>query len=180
MNVPQILTNLHAHVPDSDLVHVIVETPRGHRNKLNYDEQRGLFRLSKVLPLGATFPYEFGFIPSTRADDGDPVDILVMMDEPTFPGCLLTVRLLGVIEAEQTEKKKTVRNDRLIGMLDTKYNPAEFHSLKDLSKSQVDEIEHFFISYNTMEGRRFEPTGRYGPEKALALVEQYGIPAEIA
>src|SRR5262249_26353611 len=111
--------------PATGLVHVIVDTPKGSRNKFKYDEALGLFRLGKVLPLGSSFPYDFGFIPATRAEDGDPVDILVFADEPTFCGCLVTVRLLGVIEAEQTEKGQTVRNDRLVGIVETPYNRPE-------------------------------------------------------
>ena len=88
-------------------------------NKFKYEEHVGLFRLSKVLPLGASFPYDLGFVPSTRADDGDALDVLVLMDAPAFTGCLVTVRMLGVIEAEQTEKGKTVRNDRLIAAVET-------------------------------------------------------------
>jgi inorganic pyrophosphatase len=165
------LTHLPARDPGSGLVHVVVDTPRGSRNKFKYDEKLGLFRLSKVLPLGACFPYDFGFIPSTRAGDGDPVDVLVLADEPAFPGCLLPVRLLGVIRAEQTEKGKTVQNDRLLGVVETPYNPPMARSLDELPASRLDEIEHFFVSYNRAEGREFRPTGREGPEVAEELVE---------
>ena len=108
MTNPRGLTHLAAWDAGSGLVNVVVEAPRGSRNKYKYDERHGLFRLSKVLPLGACFPYDFGFIPSTRAEDGDPVDVLVLTEEPAFAGCVLPVRLLGVIEAEQTEGGKTV------------------------------------------------------------------------
>src|SRR5438045_736720 len=131
MNTLQELTRLRARDPDSGLVHVIIDTPKGSRNKFKYDEQLGLFRLGKVLPLGTSFPYDFGFIPSTRAEDGDPLDVLVLMDEPAFSGCLLAVRLLGVIQAEQTEQGKTVRNDRLIGMAETPYNRPDVTSLDE-------------------------------------------------
>src|SRR5437588_699981 len=97
----QAQTHLEARDPASGLVHVVIDTPRGSRNKFKYDEKLGLFRLSKVLPLGSCFPYDFGFIPSTRAGDGDALDVLVLMDEPAFTGCLLRVRLIGVLQAEQ-------------------------------------------------------------------------------
>jgi inorganic pyrophosphatase len=171
MTAPQGLARLRPRDPDSGLVHVIIDTPKGSRNKFKYDEELGLFRLAKVLPLGAYFPYDFGFIPSTRAEDGDPLDLLVVMDEPAFCGCLVTVRLLGVIEAEQTEKGKTVRNDRLIGAAETKYHVPDLHSLDDLGKSRLDEIEHFFVSYNQAEGRRLKPLARRGPKDAEKLVE---------
>src|SRR5919205_292634 len=109
------LETLPAFDQDGNL-RVIVETPKGSRNKFKYEPDLGLFRLSGVLPLGTTFPFDFGFVPCTSAPDGDPLDVLVLMDEPAFAGCLLTARLIGVIEADQTEDGQTVRNDRLIGV----------------------------------------------------------------
>src|SRR5436305_10642632 len=85
------------------LVQVVIETPRGSRNKYKYDEERHLFRLNNVLPAGSSFPYDFGYIPGTKADDGDPLDVLVLMDQPAFTGCLIEARIIGVLEAEQTE-----------------------------------------------------------------------------
>src|SRR5690349_2923335 len=97
-------------------VQVIIETPRGCRSKFKYDSERDLFSLHKVLPMGAVFPYDFGFIPSTLGEDGDPLDVLVLMDESVFPGVLVGVRLIGAIAAEQTEKDTSVRNDRLLAV----------------------------------------------------------------
>src|SRR5689334_2298163 len=97
-------------------IDVIIETPKGSRNKFKYDSTSRMFKLSKVLPEGMMFPYDFGFVPSTIGDDGDPLDILVLMDEPTFPGCLLECRLIGVIEAEQEENHEKERNDRLVAV----------------------------------------------------------------
>jgi inorganic pyrophosphatase len=87
------LTDMQARV--GHRLNVIVETPRGSRNKFTYERDLGVFRLGKQLPAGAVFPYDFGFIPSTRAGDGDPLDALVLLDTPTFPGCLVRSRLLG-------------------------------------------------------------------------------------
>ncbi|HYY41561.1 MAG TPA: inorganic diphosphatase, partial [Pyrinomonadaceae bacterium] len=95
---------------ESGDVHVIIETPQGSRNKFNYDEQLDLFKLGGVLPLGAVFPFDFGFVPATLGGDGDPLDVLVLMDEAAFTGCLVLTRLIGVIEAEQTEEGETERN----------------------------------------------------------------------
>src|SRR5215208_5286440 len=97
-------------------LNVVIDTPKGSRNKFKYDEALGLFRLSGVLPAGAVFPFDFGYIPSTEGGDGDPLDVLVLMDEPVFVGCLVPSRLLGLIEADQTENGKTTRNDRLIAV----------------------------------------------------------------
>jgi inorganic pyrophosphatase len=85
---------------DSDLLVVVIETPKGSRNKYAYDPDEHIFELKRVLPAGMAFPYDFGFVPSTLGGDGDPLDVLVLMDEPAFPGCKLKCRVIGVIEEE--------------------------------------------------------------------------------
>ncbi len=156
---------------DGDLCNVIVETPKGSRNKFDYDPELGLFRLGGVLPLGAVFPFDFGFVPSTLGGDGDPLDVLVIMDEPAFTGCLVTVRLLGLIEAEQTEQGETTRNDRLIAVAANSRSHRDVHSLAQINANRVDEIEHFFVSYNAIKGKQFTPLGRFGPDRARRVVE---------
>jgi inorganic pyrophosphatase len=151
---------------------VIVDTPKGSRNKFAWDEKRELFELSGVLPAGAVFPYDFGFIPKTRGEDGDALDVLILMDEPAFTGCLVECRLLGAIEAEQTENGKTERNDRLIAVSAKSRTHGHIGKLGDLNKEMVDEIEHFFVSYNAAKGKQFKPLRRSGPERARELVEQ--------
>src|SRR5436190_20682015 len=101
---------------DRDIIHVVIETPKGSRNKYAFDPDERIFRLKKVLPVGMAFPYDFGFVPSTKAEDGDPVDVLVLMDEPAFPGCLLECRLVGIIEAEQKDSSNKERNDRIVAI----------------------------------------------------------------
>ncbi len=160
--------------PDSGRLNVVVDTPKGSRNKYKFDEQSGQWKLSKVLPLGMSFPADFGFIPSTQGEDGDPVDVLLLMDEPAFPGCVVSARLIGVIEAEQTEAGKTVRNDRLVAVVETLYNPAEYSSLDQVNRHRLDEIEHFFVAYNQMEGRQFQPLARRNADRAQRLLEAAG------
>lgn len=155
---------------DDGLYNVVVDTPRGSRNKYKLDHKQGVWRLAKILPLGMAFPYDFGFIPSTKGEDGDPIDVLVLSETSSFVGCVLPVLLIGVIRAEQTDDKKTVRNDRLIGVIQTKNNPPAIRSLNELTGSQLNEIEHFFISYNEVEGRIFKNLGRGGLEKAAELL----------
>jgi inorganic pyrophosphatase len=157
---------------DSGDLNVVIDTPKGNRNKFAWDEKRQLFELSGVLPAGAVFPYDFGFIPHTRGGDGDPLDVLVLMDEPAFTGCLVHARLLGVIEAEQTEKGDTNRNDRLIAVASKSRTNSDLKSLDDLNPELLEEIEHFFISYNTIKGKKFKPLGRFGPERAKKLVKR--------
>jgi inorganic pyrophosphatase len=100
------ITTLPPFVPGSDHLHVIIETPKGCRNKYAYDDKRESFVLKSVLPKGTVFPFDFGSIPGTKGEDGDPLDVLVLMDEPAFTGCLMEARLIGVIEATQTDGKK--------------------------------------------------------------------------
>src|ERR1700733_8508052 len=124
------------------LLQVIIETPAGSRNKFAYDPDQGIFTLKKVLPAGMSFPYDFGFLPRTIAGDGDPIDVLVLMDEPAFAGCLLCARLIGVIEGEQTEAgKKPNRNDRLLMIADATHTYANIKKISDLPKSFLKELE---------------------------------------
>ena len=158
---------------DDGTLNVVIETAKGSRNKIAFDPKRELYELSGVLPAGASFPYDFGFIPSTIGEDGDPVDVLVMMDEPVFAGCLVRCRLLGVITARQTERDgEAMRNDRLIAVSTRSATHEELHSLDDLSDALLHQIEHFFISYNDATGKHFEVLGRKGPRAARTLVEE--------
>ena len=157
----------------SGTVEVTIETPAGSRSKYRYDEERQVFVLHKMLPLGAAFPFDFGFLPGTRAEDGDPLDVLVLSEEPAFPGCIVPVRLLGVIEAEQRQKDgKTIRNDRLIGKPQTKKIQPRERSFADLPDGLLDQIEHFFAAYNRAEGRAFIPLARRGPAVAERLIAE--------
>ncbi len=155
---------------DKGIVNVIIETPRGSQNKFDYDPKLKTFRLSKTLPMGTVFPFDFGFIPETMGADGDPLDMLVVMEEPAFPGCLISVRLLGVLEATQKGKGKKIRNDRLVGVSDCSILYGSIKKLDDLNKSMVQEIENFFIDYNKHEGKEFSPIGWKDKKKALNLI----------
>lgn len=153
-------------------INAIIDTPKGSRNKFKFDEKIGMFKLGGPLPLGAVFPFDFGYVPSTKADDGDALDILILMDEPAFVGCLVPAKLIGVIEAEQTEDGRTTRNDRLIAVAADSRNHSEVRFLGDLNSNLVHEIERFFISYNDTKGKKFTVLGRSGPEAARALIEK--------
>ena len=158
---------------DEEGLNVVIETPKGSRNKYDYDERLGLFKLGGVLTSGASFPFDFGFVPSTLGGDGDPLDVLVLMDEPAFAGCLVRTRLVGVIEAEQTERDgETTRNDRLIGVAADSRLHTRVRTLEQIGATLLEEVEHFFVSYNQIKGKTFKPLGRFGPERALQLVEE--------
>src|SRR3984957_7074506 len=129
-------------------VQVVIETPKGSRNKYAFDAGQEVFQLKKVLPAGMAFPYDFGFVPSTKAEDGDPVDVLVLMDEPAFPGCLLKCRLIGIIEGEEGKGKELVRNDRIVAIEVENHSYARVRHVKDLGEQFVRELEDFFVNYH--------------------------------
>jgi inorganic pyrophosphatase len=173
----KILTQIPAFDSDGNL-NVVVETPKNSRNKYAYDEEFGVFQFKAVLPEGSSFPYDFGFIPSTLGEDGDPLDVLVLLDVSLPVGCLLSARPLGVIEAEQREKDgKVERNDRLLAVATKARTHAHVHRVEDLRPGVLDEVEAFFTHYNALSGKGFTPVGRGGPERARALVEA-GIAAQ--
>jgi inorganic pyrophosphatase len=166
------IDNIPAREPGSKRVHVIIDTPAGSRNKYKYDSELMMFRISRILPEGSVFPYDFGFIPGTRAEDGDPLDVMLLGLAPTFPGCVVTARLLGVLRAQQVEKRRQVRNDRLIAVAETPVNRSTMKGLNSISSEQLRAIEHFFVSYNLFQGRNFRISGRGGARMAEALVTE--------
>ena len=163
MNIPALT--------DDGLVRVLIDTAQGSCNKYKYDAELGLFKLSHVLPGGMHFPFDFGSIPGTAAADGDALDVVVLSQTPSFVGCLMTVRLIGVIEAEQTEKRRTIRNDRLLAVAQTPVNRPAVRQLRQLPKITLDELEQFFVNYNRAHGRQFKPLGRRGPRAAKRLLD---------
>ena len=167
-----VFENLEPFDSETDELNVIIDTPKGSRNKFKFDEKLGLFKLGGVLAVGHFFPFDFGYIPKTLGGDGDPLDVLVLMDEPAFVGCLIPSRLIGVIEAEQTEEGKTERNDRLIAVASNSRVHKDIKSINDLNSTLVDEIEHFFVSYNQAKEKEFKPLGRSAARKARDVVEE--------
>jgi inorganic pyrophosphatase len=157
--------------PKQGVCKAIIETPKGRRNKFDYDPEFRMFKLGGLLPEGMAFPFDFGFIPSTLGDDGDPLDVMVLMDEPAHVGCLLDVRIIGVIEADQIEKGKTTENDRLMAVAIHSYNHQNINALNDVDQTLLDQVEQFFISYNKSRGKKFEVKGRHGPKRAAQRIE---------
>lgn len=168
---PSLYSELPPLDPDTGHLNVLIDTAKGSRNKFKYNEAFGLFKLSGVMPAGAVFPFDFGYVPGTLGEDGDPVDVLVLMDEAAYVGAWIPVRLIGVIEAEQTEAGKTERNDRLIGVTTVSRSHVDVTDLGQLNANLVNEIEHFFVSYNEVKGKEFKPLGRSGPGRARELLE---------
>lgn len=159
------------------LLQVIVETPAGSRNKFAYDPDQGIFTVKKVLPAGMVFPWDFGFLPQTIAPDGDPIDVLLLMDEPAFPGIAVRARLIGVIEGEQIGKekgggKRKNRNDRLVAVAEVAHRYAKIRRLKDLPHKWIEELENFFVNYHRLEGREYRLLGCKGADAATKLIEK--------
>jgi len=168
-----LLTLPHRLDRDRRTVRAIVETPSGHRSKFNYCAESGLFELHGVLPAGMAFPMAFGFVPNTLGEDGDPIDIILLADEPLPVGCLASATLLGVVEAEQTERDgRSFRNDRLIGRTEQSRLYADVHDLDCLGPALVAELTRFFETYNQLKGKKFEVKAVSDPERACALIEE--------
>lgn len=157
---------------DQQGIEVVIETPRNCRNKYTWDKKSKAFKLTKILPAGAVFPFDFGFIPGTKGEDGDPLDVLVIMDEPAYPGCVVECFMAGMLRAKQTEKGETVQNDRLIGIALVSNTYKDLRSIRDLNPRVREEIAHFFISYNEQAGKKFEPQGWADAEEAMASIDK--------
>ena len=159
-------------IGQTELVNAIIETPKGSRNKYTYDLANDLCKLKRALPAGLMFPFDFGFIPSTLADDGDPMDILVLTDAPTFPGCLVECKVLGIIKVEQEKKGGQVRNDRVIALHVESRMFGSVSHINELEDGLIKEIINFFESYNNSSGDVFKPLGNGGPLEAIELIKK--------
>jgi inorganic pyrophosphatase len=153
------------------LLNVVVETQKECRNKYAFDEDLKSFRLKKILPFGMVFPYDFGFIPGTEGDDGDPLDAMILMDNPVFPGCVIRARLVGVIQGEQHENGKAERNDRFVAVEPTCREFKEVVDLVSLDQQLISEVQEFFVQYNRLEGRKYKLLGCAGASKAKKMVK---------
>lgn len=157
---------------DSGDFTVVIETPKGSRNKYKYDPKSGVIRLSAILAEGLAFPYDFGFFPSTRGEDGDPLDVLLFLDTAVPAGCVATARLIGVLEVEQREKRKPrIRNDRFFAVATHAHSHQRLKHLDDLRPHLLPEIESFFAHYAGLEGKELNVLRRRGPKQARKLLK---------
>ncbi|TWB12440.1 inorganic pyrophosphatase [Nitrospirillum amazonense] len=171
-HVPAI-DRLPAFDADSGLVNTVLETPKGCAAKIKYLAGQGLFTLSYLLPPGQVFPHNFGFIPGTEGQDGDPLDLLLVTNMPLPMGLLVKTRLMGVIRAEQQDQSTsaTIRNDRVLGVPAQVLGAMADDPLPALSRQLVEDIEAFFIDYNRRRGRHFRPLGVGDADEARHIVE---------
>lgn len=158
-------------------LNVIVETPAGSRSKLKYEPDLGVFALGKFLPEGFSFPFDFGFVPGTLADDGDPLDVMLIAETGSAPGCLVPARLLGTLEAEERKRKKSgkgkpLRNDRILAVPVASRQYAELTTLDQMPAALREQIEYFLTSYGVLEGKEMRIIGLKGPAGTARLVKQ--------
>ena len=151
-------------------LNVVVETPKGSRNKFAFDPARRAFVLRKVLPEGMKFPHDFGFIPSTRGEDGDPLDVLIFLDEPTFPGCVVEVRLIGFLEGEKSEEGRKITDHRFIAVAKESRTYSDLRDIDDLNDGVLGEIEQFFENYQQEPGREYKVVARRSANEAVRLL----------
>jgi inorganic pyrophosphatase len=165
--------NIPTYVPkEKDLVFAVIETPAGIRHKFAFEPKYGIMRLKMTLAEGLMWPYDYGFIPQTLADDGDPVDVLVLNDAPTFSGCLLHVRIVGGILI----KKNGEENDRFVAcparQKGVSLKTDAFDDIDDIPKDTLEGIERFLVEYSEEEGNKITPEGRCSRKDALKRIER--------
>ena len=153
-------------------VTALIESPKGFHQKFDFDPEEQRFRLNKILPAGLMFPFDFGMIPGTKGEDGDPLDIVVIDENGTFPGCLIECRLIGALQAEQTERDgKTVRNDRFLGIPIVSQIFPDINDLNQLPDNIINQLEHFFRNYNEQASKHFRVTARLNAVRAANLIK---------
>jgi inorganic pyrophosphatase len=158
----------------SNNVDVVIETPKGSAQKYDYVPNTPFFKLSKILPSGMVFPYDFGFIPKTKGEDGDPLDVIVISEFNSFPGVIIKCRIIGGIKAEQSEEKgskKLIRNDRFLAIPKCSNIFQDVDKMDDLPKRITDDLEEFFVDYNKLEGKKFKALEKIGPKEAQRLIQ---------
>jgi inorganic pyrophosphatase len=154
-------------------VDVVIETPKGSTEKYDYDPGSHFFQLKKILPSGMVFPYDFGFIPDTKGEDGDPLDVIMISEFSSFPGIMVHCRIIGGIMAEQSEKagkKKMIRNDRFLAIPKCSNIFEKVRSIDDLPDKIMKELEVFFTNYNQIEGKEFRVVKKMDAREARKLI----------
>jgi inorganic pyrophosphatase len=157
---------------DKSHIHAVIETPRGNHCKLEYDPKHRVFTLSKPLLAGLTYPYDWGFIPSTKAEDGDPLDVLVIHDAGTYPGLLLRCTPIGVLQVLQTAKGKSERNDRIFAIPDRAPFEGDLQDVRHLPKRAIGELEKFFEATDALENKKLKFLGWHGPTHAIRTIKR--------
>jgi len=158
-------------VNDAGLHLAVIEAPADSRSKFKYQPDFDAFVLHTILPAGTSFPYAFGFVPSTLGEDGDALDIVVLADEPPPVGAVVPCRIVAILLAKQKQDGETIRNDRLLGIAHASERFADCRSKHDVSATLLDRISEFFAFYHSEQGKTFEPLGWKGRKAALAAID---------
>jgi inorganic pyrophosphatase len=156
-------------------VDVVIETPKGSAQKYDYVPNTPFFKLKKILPSGMVFPYDFGFIPKTKGEDGDPLDVIVVSEFNSFPGIIIKCRIIGGIKAEQSEEKnskKMIRNDRFLAIPKCSTIFQHVEKMDDLPKQIIEDLEEFFVDYNKLEGKKFIALDRLSAKEVERLITE--------
>ena len=156
---------------DEKHVFTVIETPRGSTCKLDFDPALGTFTLAKPLMAGLSYPYDWGFIPSTKAQDGDPLDVLIIHDAQTFPGVVLRCRPVGILRLEQKSKGKKERNDRVFAVPDRSPLETDLEDIRRLPSRAREELEQFFRATNALESKEIDVLGWRGPRNAIKTIQ---------
>ncbi|HEY4335757.1 MAG TPA: inorganic diphosphatase [Puia sp.] len=154
-------------------IEVVIETPKGSAEKYDYVPNTPFFKMKKILPAGMVFPYDFGFVPKTKGEDGDPLDVIVISEFKSFPGVIIKCRVIGGIKAEQSEEegqKKMIRNDRFLAIPKCSNIFQNVKEMEDLPKEITDQLEAFFAEYNRLEGKKFKALGKMKAKEAQGLI----------
>lgn len=154
--------------PKPGLINVLIEIPGGSKNKYEFDKDLGAFALDRVLYASVRYPFDYGFVPNTLADDGDPLDGMVIMDEPTFPGCVIAARPIGMLEMIDGGD----RDEKILCVPDKDPRYANVKSLSDVAQHRLDEIAEFFRTYKNLEKKVTEILGWKGVDEVATLVQQ--------
>jgi inorganic pyrophosphatase len=160
---------------DGDHVYAVVETPRGSRAKLEFDPKLGAFTLAKPLLAGLTYPYDWGFIPSTKAQDGDPLDVLIIHDAATYPGLVLQCKPIGVLEVLQSSNGKKERNDRMFVVPDRSPFEGDLQDIRRLPARAIEELEKFFEATDALESKKLRFLGWRGPARAIKTIKKLAL-----
>ncbi len=149
-----------------------IETPKHSNAKYNYDPHCGGFVLAKYLPVGFVFPYDFGFIPGTLGEDGDPLDVVVISEQGTFPGCILSCRVIGAIKAVQKDDAgNEIENDRFLVVPEASKILENVQRVVQLPEKLLEELQNFFVAYNKLEGRHFQLKKILSAKDAIKAIE---------
>ncbi|MFA6084550.1 inorganic diphosphatase [Mucilaginibacter sp.] len=151
---------------------IIIESPKGSGHKYDFEPELNRFKLKKILPAGMVFPFDFGFIPDTKGEDGDPLDVMVLSEISGFPGCCMDCRIIGAIKVDQTGRDgKTIRNDRYFAVPEASQLYSNINSIHDLPEAILNQIESFFKNYNEPAGKELHIVQRVNGQEAYQMIK---------